>query len=157
MRDTTVTFLTYSISFSQLHRLQSIQNAPARAVSRTPLHAPITPTLQSLYWLKIEQRIQYKVISIRYDVPHNTRSRGSTRSADCRCPYPPRTSTLKFSDLSFRNAASHLRKHLPPSLRSYSSSNALSSTAYSFPRLAISRLQFLFRLKTHLFTMSYQP
>ena len=34
-----------------------LQNAPARAVTRTPKHSHITPTLKSLYWLKVEQRI----------------------------------------------------------------------------------------------------
>ena len=63
-------------------------------ISRNPLHASIIPTLQSLHWLKIEQRIQHKVISINYDVLNNFEatyprhlitpcSRSSTRSDDC--------------------------------------------------------------------------
>ena len=40
--------LYYSLPASQLHRLQLIQNALARAVSRTPLHSPISPVLHSL-------------------------------------------------------------------------------------------------------------
>ena len=62
-----------SLWYSQLHRLHSIQNALVRAVS-IPLHTPITATLQSLHWFKIEQRIQYKVISITYDILHNSES-----------------------------------------------------------------------------------
>ena len=56
--------LYYALSSSLHHRLHFIQNALARAVSRAPHHVPITPTLQSLHRLKIDQRIQYKVISI---------------------------------------------------------------------------------------------
>ena len=56
--------LYYSLSASQLHRLQLIQNALARAVFRTLLQSPISPILHSLHWLKIEQRIQYKIIFI---------------------------------------------------------------------------------------------
>ena len=116
---TTVTLFIIPSIF-QLRRLQYIQNALARAVFRTPLYSPITSTLQSLHSLKIEQRIRYKVISITYDVLHNSeltylrrriipRSCGSTLSADCLflCP-PPLTSKLKFSDYSFRLAAPHL-------------------------------------------------
>ena len=54
---------------SQLNRLQLILNSTARAVSKTPKFSPITPVLKSLHWLKIEQRIQYKVISITYKTP----------------------------------------------------------------------------------------
>ena len=49
--------LYYCLSASQLHYLQLIQNALARAVSWTLLHSPISPVLHSLHWLKIEQRI----------------------------------------------------------------------------------------------------
>ena len=43
--------LYYFLPSSQLHRLQFIQNALARAVFRTPVHTPITLTLQSFHWL----------------------------------------------------------------------------------------------------------
>ena len=59
---------------SQLHRLQLIQNALARAVSQTPLHSPISSVLHSLHWLKIEQRIQYKIISITHNLLHSATS-----------------------------------------------------------------------------------
>ena len=49
---------------SQLSRLQLILNSTARAVSNTPTFSDITPVLKSHHWLKIEQRIQYKAISI---------------------------------------------------------------------------------------------
>ena len=55
--------LYYSLPASQLYRLQLIHNALARAVSRTPLHSPICPVLQSIHWRKIEQLIQYKIMS----------------------------------------------------------------------------------------------
>ena len=64
--------LYYSLPASQLHRLQLIQNALARAVSLTPLHSPISPVLHSLHWHKIEQRIQYKIISITHNLLHRS-------------------------------------------------------------------------------------
>ena len=95
----------------------------------------------------IEQRIQYEVISIAYDVVHNCEptyhrrlitplSRGSTRSVDrlflC---FPPLISRLKLSDRSFRNASSHLWNNLHPSLRSPSSLRFYSSSKSSSPTL----------------------
>jgi len=49
-----------------LSRLQLILNSTARTVSQTPKCLHITPVLKSVHWLKIEQRIQYKVISLTY-------------------------------------------------------------------------------------------
>src|SRR6218665_829541 len=59
--------LFYSINSSQIKRLQTIQNALARAVTKTPKHHHITPVLKSLHWLKIPQRIHYKIASLTYN------------------------------------------------------------------------------------------
>ena len=124
--------------------------------------------IASLHWLKIEQRIQYKVIAITYDILHNSEVtylhrlitswfRGFTRSDNYRCLCSLLPLRLKFSDHSFCNAAPHQQNNLPPSLRSYFSCNFTSCTALSFPQLALSHLHFLSHLKTHLFTLSYLP
>src|SRR6218665_3722926 len=47
--------------------LQLIQNSLARAVTRTPRHHHITPVLKSLHWLKIPERIHFKVLSLTYN------------------------------------------------------------------------------------------
>src|SRR6218665_1405530 len=52
---------------AQIHRLQLIQNSLARAVTRTPRHHHITPVLKSLHWLKIPERIHFKVLSLAYN------------------------------------------------------------------------------------------
>jgi len=49
---------------TQINKLQHIQNSLARTVANTPKYSYITPVLKSLHWLKIEQRIQYKLISL---------------------------------------------------------------------------------------------
>ena len=54
------------ISNQQLNRLQLILNSAARAVTKTPKFHYITPHLKSLHWLKITQRIQYKILSLTY-------------------------------------------------------------------------------------------
>jgi len=48
----------------QLDRLQLILNSTARAVPKTPRFSHSSPILKSLHWLKIDQRIQYKVLAL---------------------------------------------------------------------------------------------
>jgi hypothetical protein len=57
-------FLFLHLFRSQLDRLQLVLNSAARAVSRTPHCTHISPVLESLHWLKIDQCIQYKILSI---------------------------------------------------------------------------------------------
>ena len=58
--------LYLNISNQQLNRLQLILNSADRAVTKTPKFHHITPHLKSLHWLKITQRIQYKILSLTY-------------------------------------------------------------------------------------------
>ena len=54
--------LFLNLNCQQTNRLQLILNSTARAVTKTPKYNHITPHLKSLHWLKITQRIQYKII-----------------------------------------------------------------------------------------------
>src|SRR6218665_3025198 len=56
---------------TQRQRLQLIQNSYARDVTRTPRHHHITPVLKSLHWLKIPERIRFKVLSLTYNSGRN--------------------------------------------------------------------------------------
>ena len=56
--------LYYNLPQSQIKRLQNIQNSLARAVTRTPKSSHITPVLKSLHWLKINESIKYKLLSL---------------------------------------------------------------------------------------------
>ena len=49
-----------------LSRLQKVQNYAARVITYHPLRESITPTLASLHWLPIEQRVHYKVLLYVY-------------------------------------------------------------------------------------------
>ena len=54
--------LYFGLPSSAIQRLQRIQNALARVVcTGIGKHDPITPILQKLHWLPVEQRISYKV------------------------------------------------------------------------------------------------
>src|SRR6218665_1215537 len=59
--------LFLNIDVTQLNLLQAIRNALARAVTKTPKHHHFTPVLKTLQWLKIPERIEYKVISLTYN------------------------------------------------------------------------------------------
>jgi len=58
--------LYHNLPKSQITRLQQIQNSLARAVVKAP--KSITPILRSLQWLKITERIEYKLLSLTYKV-----------------------------------------------------------------------------------------
>src|SRR5258706_110008 len=57
--------LFLNLPSSELNRLQLILNTAARAITKTPKIHHITPILKSLHWLKINERIHYKILSIR--------------------------------------------------------------------------------------------
>jgi len=64
---TTVT-LYYNLPKSQINRLQQIQNCLARTVVKAPKSSLITIVLRSLHWLKVNERIEYKLLSLTYKV-----------------------------------------------------------------------------------------
>src|SRR5208282_281083 len=64
--------LYYNLPQSQLKRLQAIQNSLARCITPSSRFQHITPRLKSLHWLKVEQRIQYKLISLHTHLYNTT-------------------------------------------------------------------------------------
>ena len=105
--------LYHGLHINQIKLLQHIQNGLALAVIRTPKHFHISPVLQSLHWLKVNQRIQYKIISITHNLHHLTKPKylhrlinikppSRTRSSDQLCISLPFVSTrLMFAGRSF--------------------------------------------------------
>ena len=63
--------LFLNLPATQTNRLQLVLNAAARAVTKTPKFNHISPILKSLHWLKVQQRIQYKVISLTHKALHS--------------------------------------------------------------------------------------
>ncbi len=155
--------LYHGLPKSQLNRLQAIQNSLARCVTFTPRFHHITPVLKALHWLKIEQRIQYKIISLTYSsLQHNspvylrrlltfpTHSH-STRSSSAVTLFKPSVK-LATAKRSFSFAAPTLWNLLPSHMR-------LPSTSVDdhCGCLSLSRATFHNHLKTHLFSQSYPP
>ncbi len=51
---------------SSINKLQVVQNAAARVLTRSRKYDHITPILQSLHWLPIKYRISYKILLLAY-------------------------------------------------------------------------------------------
>ena len=51
---------------SSINKLQLVQNAAARVLTRSRKYDHITPILSSLHWLPIKFRIDYKVLLMTY-------------------------------------------------------------------------------------------
>ena len=138
--------LFYGLPDHSLHRLQLVQNALARVVVPTVRRSHhVSPTLRSLHWLPIPQRITYKIASITFKTLRNSQP---SYLHDLLIPYsPPRT--LRSSD-----------KHLL-TVPSFKSSQARRSFLFAAPtiwnslplalRTSTSINSFHAGLKTHLF------
>jgi len=84
---------------------------------------PLRPTLKSLHWLKVNERIEYKILSISLShtpadlhklisVQPPARTRSSSLITIAR---PPSSSSLKITDRFFRYASPSLWNNLPVS------------------------------------------
>jgi len=65
--------LYYNLLKSQINRLQQIQNCLARTVVKAPKFSHIIPILRYLLWLKINECIEYKLLSLttKFSQPAN--------------------------------------------------------------------------------------
>jgi len=133
------------------------------------------PILKSLHWLKINERIEYKLLSLTYKAlttaqttylhslisvqpPRATRS--SSVVTLSRLP----TSSLRITSRSFRSASPHLWNQLPVSFRQSCIKHpaddvTLCNSPPTCSPLSPSITHSLFhsRLKTHLFHKSFPP
>ena len=87
---------------------------------KAPKSSLVTPILRSLHWLKINERIEYKLLSLTYkvlttsqpDYLHNlisVQSSGRTRSSSVvYLARPSVSSSLQITNRSFRYASPHL-------------------------------------------------
>jgi len=144
---------------SFIHSLYSL----AHAVVKAPKFSHTTPILKSLHWLKVHERIKYKILSHTYKTLstaqpaylHNLISvqpPGHTRSSSLiTIARPPSSSSLKITDRSFRYASPSLWNNLPASFHQPRSSSVTTIT----PSITFSL--FHSRLKTHLFHKSFSP
>jgi len=96
----------------------------ARTVVQAPKFKHITPILKSLHWLKVSERIEYKIISLTYKILNTTQplylydliSIQPPHGHNTRCsPYVTLikpSSSLKVTHRSCPHASPHLWNHL---------------------------------------------
>ena len=72
-----------------ISRLQLLQNSLARAVTTTPKMEHITPVFKFLHWLKKEERIDHKIISLTYDSLHTSQPQYLGKLINIKPAHPP--------------------------------------------------------------------
>ena len=137
----------------QLNRLQSVLNAAARLVYSARKTEHVTPLLRELHWLRVPQRIEFRLAVLTYRCLNGTApqyladgllrvadisSRSRLRSSSTVQLHVPRSKHKTIGDRAFPVAAARVWNSLPSSITSSSS-----------------LLQFRRTLKTELFRRSY--
>jgi len=138
---------------SQLNRLQSVLNAAARLVFSARKYDHVTPLLRELHWLRVPERIAFRLATLAYRCQHETaprylaaqlqrvsdmESRRRLRSASTAALVVPCAAHPTIGDRAFSIAAARVWNSLPPTVQ-----------------LSDSLTIFRSRLKTELFTRSY--
>jgi len=142
-----VNSILFGTTRKNVNRLQCIQNTLARVVAShaLPRGTRSSDILQDLHWLSIDQRIEFKLATLTYNILNSSQPAylrsllnyhiptRSLRSANTNLLSVPRVCTT-FASHGFSIAAPTVWNSLPSSIRS-------STSADTFPRL----------LKTHCF------
>ena len=105
--------LLYGLPANHLAKMQRLQNACARVITRTGRRSHITPVLKELHWLPVHRRIEYKILSHTYRAIHHQspvylsdllsvyRPTRSLRSESTIMLTVPRTRTVTYGDRTF--------------------------------------------------------
>jgi len=135
-------------------------------VTKTPKFHHITPILNYLHWLKINERIKYEVLSLTYKSlktgqPSYRRSLLSFLSLRCTqsslitLSRPSLTSRLKIANRSYYHSAPVLWNNLPSHLRQVV--HHVTPPISNSPVSDLSTYLFYKKLKTHFFHSSFPP
>jgi hypothetical protein len=141
----------YGLPASSINRLQTVQNAAARLVFNIRRSDHVTDSLICLHWLRITERIRFKVAVMTYrsinglppsylhGFSMHQAGRPGLRSATSSHLSVPRTKLSSIGDRSFPVAGANVWNELPHDVST------------SAPTLS----SFRSRLKTYLFNFSY--
>ena len=140
--------LLYGLPDKLIGKLERVQNAAARLVSRTKKYDHITAVKKELHWLPIRYRIDYKILLLTYKALNDegpeylkellTPAKG-LRSKEALKLHPPSTKKVTYGDRAFAKAATVLWNKIPTTLRKSKSTNTFKNN-----------------LKTYLFELAYQ-
>jgi len=121
--------LLYGLPSTLMTRLQKVQNSSARLVTRTHKREHITPVLNSLHWLPVIYRSQYKIVMYTFKALQGT---ARQYLEELVVPYPPTrsirsesgaflvvptTRRMTYGNRYFRKAAVTLWSNLPVTIR----------------------------------------
>ena len=138
------------ISDTQIERLQRVQNNAARIVAKLKKYDHISPTLQSLHWLPVKYRIEFKTLLLTYRILNDSapsylknlispyQPSRPLRSGDKLLLSVPRSKTKSYGDRCFSFRAPKTWNDLPLEIRSSQSIDTFKSS-----------------VKTHLFRKAY--
>ena len=128
--------LLAGISLEQKSKLQRVQNAAAKLITKNKKHDHVTPLLHNLHWLPVEDRLIFKVLLLVfksmnnegpvylkdlftfYKPPLNLRSADNTLTLDI-----PRTKLVTYGDRAFSVVAAVEWNKLPLHITSSTSVN----------------------------------
>ncbi|XP_072770960.1 uncharacterized protein [Nerophis lumbriciformis] len=139
------------LPMSSIKKLQLVQNAAARLLTRTRKFDHITPILAQLHWLPVHLRCDFKVLLLTYKILHGL---APSYLVDCIVPYvPARNLRSKNSGLLvIPRAQKKSAGYRAFSIRAPVLWNALPVTI----RDATSVEAFKSQLKTHLYTLAFK-
>ncbi len=139
-----------SCSAHFINKLQMVQNAAARVLTRTRKYDHISPVMSTLHWLPIKHRIDFKILLITYKALNGLAPQYLSELLSHYSPPSllwsqnsghliiPRISKSTAGGRSFFYLASKLWNNLPNTVRE-----------------ADTLCQFKYRLKSHLFNLAY--
>ena len=128
--------LLYGISDHLLTKLQRVQNAAARLITKTRKHDHITAVLINLHWLPIKQLIEYKLLLLTFRSLHGLvasylsdlliryEPTRALRSADANLLEVPRSRLRTQGERAISSAAPRLWNNLPLAMRATDSLSA---------------------------------
>ena len=121
--------LLFHVADKYIRKLQHVQNLAARIILNVPTFDHVSPALQSLHWLPIKARIEYRILLMVYKIIHGLAPeylsdlvtiytpKRSLRSINETKLVVPKSKTVMYGDKSFACAAPKLWNSLPNELR----------------------------------------
>ncbi len=134
---------------SSINKLQVVQNAAARVLTRSRKYDHITPILQSLHWLPIKYRISYKILLLTYKALNGLAPVYLTSLLSCYNPsrsLRSQNSGLLVVPRIEKSTKGRAFSYLAPKLWNRLPDNVRGSDTLSL---------FKSRLKTHLFSQAF--
>ena len=131
--------------------LQQVQNSAARLIFKSRKSEHITPLLQKLHWLPVEQRIKYKISCVCFHIITDT---APTYLSELLSIYVPSRSLRSSADDRMFRVPTYNRQSHGGRAFSFSAVQTWNSLPHSV-RHSPTLSSFKSNLKTHLFTLAF--